>query len=254
MPADNAVFQVSSDRLWFPPPHKGHTEKPVLSNRGDSDAIFKIKTTMPDAFSVKPRMGRLPAGKQLPIQITCRGTEPQWPAKFQTEIRTLSEKERQALEQDGMHESKNARSLVGAPPDTDDLIAWIWKHNPGDPVRMVLQTDFSAVKKEAAPQPSGQPQKSQAEMKKEMDEFRRQIDTFNSQPGMGGAKLSKKPANSVSVPLWMLIFACLVSLAFGVLLHRYAPEVGKQLQEAIVVGQQQYTSLAQELGLEAWQQ
>lgn len=251
----DTAFQCTASALYFPPPHKGIVEKPVLSNTGSADAIYKVKTTLPEHFSVKPRMGCLPAGETREIQITCRkeGTpEEQTQAKFQTEIRALSDHERQALDLEKRGQGDRAKAALGAPTDTEDIIQWLWRKAPGNSKKIVLTTDWMTSKSSErntfqasggsrglVQQQKAAPQKSQADMQKEIQRLEEEINTFNAQIKQDGKKIT----NTVSVPLWMLILACVCSLALGVYLHRNAPDMGKQLQETLLVGRTHYVNL-----------
>lgn len=85
--------------LYFPPPLTTNIANRVLiMSKAAQPTAFKIKTTRPDHYTVKPRMGFLPARGQQVVQITyrVRGGAPEEPQdkalrndRFQIELRAL---------------------------------------------------------------------------------------------------------------------------------------------------------------------
>eukprot|EP01060_Flectonema_neradi_P013616 TRINITY_DN2034_c9_g1_i1.p1 TRINITY_DN2034_c9_g1~~TRINITY_DN2034_c9_g1_i1.p1 ORF type:complete len:267 (+),score=49.25 TRINITY_DN2034_c9_g1_i1:45-845(+) len=109
----------------------------VISNNTGGDVTFKLKTSTPTRYQVKPRAGCIVNGGEEKITISPRGTEvpPSSQDKldrFQLEVRSLNANEIKAREFALKDMIPEAREALSAPPDVqfDDFSNFIWKYSP----------------------------------------------------------------------------------------------------------------------------
>eukprot|EP01062_Namystynia_karyoxenos_P039141 TRINITY_DN28468_c0_g1_i2.p1 TRINITY_DN28468_c0_g1~~TRINITY_DN28468_c0_g1_i2.p1 ORF type:complete len:265 (+),score=113.61 TRINITY_DN28468_c0_g1_i2:83-796(+) len=144
-------FQVTPDALYFPPPLDKNIERMIqIRSQSDAPTTFKIKTTKPERYSVKPRMGFITPNGERIVQITYRvrgkdnaGWKPEDHTRiedrFQLELRLLDgDKEKEAFRLVQAADFAQASKLVApeetptmsptaGPRDDADVAAYLWK-------------------------------------------------------------------------------------------------------------------------------
>eukprot|EP01062_Namystynia_karyoxenos_P039144 TRINITY_DN28468_c0_g1_i5.p1 TRINITY_DN28468_c0_g1~~TRINITY_DN28468_c0_g1_i5.p1 ORF type:complete len:306 (+),score=113.42 TRINITY_DN28468_c0_g1_i5:94-918(+) len=145
-------FQVTPDALYFPPPLDKNIERMIqIRSQSDAPTTFKIKTTKPERYSVKPRMGFITPNGERIVQITYRvrgkdnaGWKPEDHTRiedrFQLELRLLDgDKEKEAFRLVQAADFAQASKLVapeetptmsptaGPRDDEADVAAYLWK-------------------------------------------------------------------------------------------------------------------------------
>eukprot|EP00906_Rhabdomonas_costata_P006314 RCo009262 len=93
------ISVLPKEGLFFPPPlNRIISNMITLRNVSATVVTFKIKTTSPTSYVVKPRMGVLQPSEEAKVRITLRAQpEPEAARakdRFQVEVRPLSDGER----------------------------------------------------------------------------------------------------------------------------------------------------------------
>eukprot|EP01063_Lacrimia_lanifica_P018211 TRINITY_DN2514_c0_g1_i1.p1 TRINITY_DN2514_c0_g1~~TRINITY_DN2514_c0_g1_i1.p1 ORF type:complete len:265 (+),score=111.90 TRINITY_DN2514_c0_g1_i1:48-842(+) len=116
--AKHAKVSVSTDRFLFHPKQKNQT----LEIRNHSQTVpvtFKLKTSTPKSYTVKPRMGFVDAGCKLAITVSVRLEGGERGASFKDSFR---------LETRGLSDEEVAqRKQQTGQKEQNDFVAWLWK-------------------------------------------------------------------------------------------------------------------------------
>ena len=133
----------------------------IITNNTGGDVTFKLKTSTPTRYQVKPRAGCIDSGSEEKITIAPRGAEvpPSTQDKldrFQLEVRSLNANEVKARTFAAREMFVEAREALSAPPDVqfDDFSNFIWKYSPTsagiEARKFVLECHFGSESASAA--------------------------------------------------------------------------------------------------------
>eukprot|EP01062_Namystynia_karyoxenos_P068704 TRINITY_DN6365_c0_g4_i1.p2 TRINITY_DN6365_c0_g4~~TRINITY_DN6365_c0_g4_i1.p2 ORF type:complete len:296 (+),score=114.71 TRINITY_DN6365_c0_g4_i1:79-888(+) len=240
---------VADTTIRFPPPPSNDAPEQTsitVFNNTDAKRTFKIKTTTPERYAVKPRMGVIEPHGKVDVDIVFRQPTtfrvPREQDKFQVATRPLSALEARAIEQGGGSEA--ARQL-GAPAGLDDkdkLIAWLWNPLRGDvegELRTALRCVFAGPDQAAGsaaggtgggkvenPAPGPAPAPAASEEKRAA--LRREIDALANGVQQEEAQIQKmrrKLRTETSVPLALALPCMMLAVILGYLLNERIPEL-----------------------------
>lgn len=163
--AANVVdFVVEPQEVYFPPPLDKHIERFVqVRSMLDVPTTYKIKTTKPERYAVRPRMGFLQPRQQLKVSLQYRvrgqqnpGWEPEDPEtihdRFLIECRPLVGAREEDIYQlctqrpPQFHRAREALGMPAAPRagaedrETGDIVAQLWRGGTPDNSRQFQQT------------------------------------------------------------------------------------------------------------------
>lgn len=153
---DAASVYLDVSVLSFSAGHGEQTQARAVVNRSQRPCAFKLKTTSPKRYSVRPPVGWVRAGGEQQLRITFspeKDFSPDKPDRFQLEVRTLNNTEVQALELDAKAQRDDAFRLLSARnvQSGDSVVRWLWK-NTGEATvrRTLLQCTFNGAAAPAA--------------------------------------------------------------------------------------------------------
>eukprot|EP01062_Namystynia_karyoxenos_P078987 TRINITY_DN8237_c0_g1_i1.p1 TRINITY_DN8237_c0_g1~~TRINITY_DN8237_c0_g1_i1.p1 ORF type:complete len:286 (+),score=94.85 TRINITY_DN8237_c0_g1_i1:100-858(+) len=202
----------------------------LTNDNNAQDAMYKVKTTTPVRYSVKPRIGILPRSGSVSISITYRPAEEEKVQdgrsrdgdKFQVEARLLGDNEREALRQAG---------------DSEDAVGKQWKTEPpatsGKTQKFVLACKFAAQAEAPppAPLPTGDrgrlsptaPDRQQEPLHEQLQVLARGIDSEQRDID----RRRKKLHAGISIPLWLAVPVLILAIVAGYLVRQHIPEISR---------------------------
>eukprot|EP01001_Neometanema_parovale_P007719 NODE_4011_length_1129_cov_75.343936_g3818_i0.p1 GENE.NODE_4011_length_1129_cov_75.343936_g3818_i0~~NODE_4011_length_1129_cov_75.343936_g3818_i0.p1 ORF type:complete len:274 (-),score=56.62 NODE_4011_length_1129_cov_75.343936_g3818_i0:212-1033(-) len=107
LPMEPKVSVAPAEGLFFPPPRdRNITNVLTVKNEGDKAITFKMKTTAPTSYLVRPRMGTIQGGESIAISISTQpfhGENAYPKDKFQIEFRHFAHGEERMDPKDLWH-------------------------------------------------------------------------------------------------------------------------------------------------------
>eukprot|EP01064_Diplonema_japonicum_P021707 TRINITY_DN31276_c0_g1_i1.p1 TRINITY_DN31276_c0_g1~~TRINITY_DN31276_c0_g1_i1.p1 ORF type:complete len:269 (+),score=66.38 TRINITY_DN31276_c0_g1_i1:41-847(+) len=109
----------------------------VITNNCDKAIAYKLKTSSPPRYAVKPHMGFIEAGTTKAVTVSLRVTtdsERPMPLpinrdKFQLEARELTNQENNARIASSKDDAAGVKMCLGIEEDVD-ILQWLWKNIP----------------------------------------------------------------------------------------------------------------------------
>eukprot|EP00659_Diplonema_papillatum_P003791 gene3791-5914_t len=137
--AEKLKVSLNLQRLVFGPSTK--TNQMVITNDGDETITFKLKTSTPLRYIVKPRLGCVDPGATETVSVSYK-LDPKDKDlsairdRFQLEVRELAENEKRARRAQASGDLAKMKEELGSADlaDVGSMCVWIWKNPPPSPM------------------------------------------------------------------------------------------------------------------------
>ncbi|KAJ9451814.1 hypothetical protein DIPPA_15092 [Diplonema papillatum] len=217
--------EVNTTQLTFGPQKK--TSHLVITNGGDCWVTYKLKTSNPMSYVVRPRMGCIAAGATENVSISYRNEiekeQKEGQNRFRLEVRKMTDAEQQAREARVADDTAGVQKALGiSESEAQDPLTYIWKAATSLPCKKIhLECSFDskakapARKEELDSSVNSKLSSDVRSVMNENDELRTTIEQLKKQKaeltrerGTGHItkeELHAKSQSGLAVPFWLFL-------------------------------------------------
>eukprot|EP01065_Artemidia_motanka_P005679 TRINITY_DN12742_c0_g1_i1.p1 TRINITY_DN12742_c0_g1~~TRINITY_DN12742_c0_g1_i1.p1 ORF type:complete len:1092 (+),score=286.48 TRINITY_DN12742_c0_g1_i1:57-3278(+) len=146
------IASVSPTMLRFSVPDE--VERVLTIDAGPSPVLYKVRSTRPGGYAVRPTMEVILSSEKQSVTITTRGASEQPHSdRFAVEMRPLDAAEQSALQL--LKTGGDWRSVLSA-GESDEFPSFCWKR-AGAPAKQVVKVGSVVTKSPAPPRPAADP-------------------------------------------------------------------------------------------------